>query len=87
MIKRFNSIRICSNVTTIKWNCKMELDLRWERNFIRTEILKTFRAVDPNADSVVYELTSETTIATFQINNAKFYVPIVTLSINDNIKF
>ena len=32
----------------------------------------------------------ETTIATtspaFQINNAKFYVHVVTLSINDNIK-
>ena len=24
---------------------------------------------------------------TFQINNAKLYVPVVTLSINDNIKF
>ena len=28
-----------------------------------------------------------TTGATFQVNNAKLYVPIVTLSINDNIKF
>ena len=25
--------------------------------------------------------------ATFQINSAKLYVPIVTLSINDNLKF
>ena len=24
---------------------------------------------------------------TFQINNAKLYVPVVTLSINDNMKF
>ena len=24
---------------------------------------------------------------TFQINNAKLYVPVVTLSINENIKF
>ena len=29
----------------------------------------------------------QTTEATFQINNAKIYVPVVTLSINDNIKF
>ena len=29
---------------------------------------RTFRAVDP----VVYELATETTAATFQINNAKF---------------
>ena len=28
-----------------------------------------------------------TTIATFQINNAKLYVLVFTLSINDNIKF
>ena len=29
----------------------------------------------------------QTTRATFQINNAKLYFPVVTLSINDNIKF
>ena len=29
----------------------------------------------------------QTTGVTFQINNAKLYVPVVTLSINDNIKF
>ena len=29
----------------------------------------------------------QTTGATFQINNAKLYVPVVSLSINDNIKF
>ena len=32
-------------------------------------------------------VTRQTTGATFQINNAKLYVPVVTLSINDNIKF
>ena len=29
----------------------------------------------------------QTTGAMFQINNSKLYVPAVTLSINDNIKF
>ena len=29
----------------------------------------------------------ETTKATFQIDNAKLYVPVVTSSINDKIKF
>ena len=29
----------------------------------------------------------QTTEATFQINNVKIYVPVVTLSINDNINF
>ena len=28
-----------------------------------------------------------TTRATFQVNNAKLYIPVVTLSINNNIKF
>ena len=30
---------------------------------------------------------TQTAEATFQINNAKLYVPVVTLSMNDNIKF
>ena len=29
----------------------------------------------------------QTTRATFQINNAKLYISVVTFSINDNIKF
>ena len=32
-------------------------------------------------------MATATTEATFQINNAKLYVPVVTLSINDDIKF
>ena len=32
-------------------------------------------------------MVTQTTSATFQINNAKLYVPVVTSSINDNIKF
>ena len=35
----------------------------------------------------MYELISHTTTATFQKYNAKLYVPVVTLSINDNIEF
>ena len=68
-------------------NCKIELDLRWTRNCIISEISRTFRAVDPNVDPVMYQVISQTTNATFQINNAKLYVPVVTSSINDNIKF
>ena len=32
-------------------------------------------------------MTSHKTGATFQINNTKLHAPVVTLSINDNIKF
>ena len=68
-------------------NCKIELDLSWWKECIITEVSRTFKAVDPDGDPVVYELVTETTGATFQINNMKLYVPVVTLSINDNINF
>ena len=61
--------------------------MRWERNYIITEISRTSRAVDPNADPAVYQLVTEATGATFQINNAELFVPVVTFFINDNIKF
>ena len=35
----------------------------------------------------MWENVRQTTGATFQINNAKLYVPVVTLSINENVKF
>ena len=43
--------------------------------------------VDPNADPNGYEEVIATTGAKLQIDNAKLYVPVVTLSINDNINF
>ena len=67
--------------------CKIEFDLRWTKNCVLFEVSRTFREVDPNADPVVYEMATATTGAIFQINNVKVYVPVVTLSINDNIKF
>ena len=47
---------------------------------------RTFGAI-PNTNSVVFQVTSQATSATFQINNAKLYIPFVTLSSNDNIRF
>ena len=35
----------------------------------------------------MYQMGTATNGARFQINNAKLYVPVVTLSINDTIKF
>ena len=35
----------------------------------------------------MYESVTERTGATFQINNAKLYALVVTLSVNDNTKF
>ena len=67
-------------------NCELELDLRWARNCVISEVLRTFRVV-PDADPVASEVVTQTTSASFQINNANLYVPVVTVSINDNIKF
>ena len=49
-------------------NCEIKLDLRWARNCIISDISRTFGAVDPNANPVVYQVTSQTTSTTFQIN-------------------
>ena len=69
-------------------NCEIELELRWERNSRISDVSRTFRVVDPNADSFVYELTSQTiTGPTVKINNANHFTSVITLSINDNIKF
>ena len=68
-------------------NCETELNLRGKRNCIITEISRTFRSVHPDTDPGVHEITTQTTGAIFQINIAKLYVPVVTLSIDDNIKF
>ena len=68
----------------IKW--EIELDLSWSRHCVISEISRTFRE-GPNTSPVQYQVTSQTNSATFQMNNAKLYVPVVTLSINSNIKF
>ena len=46
-----------------------------------SEISRTFRAFDPNPYPVEYEVVRAITGATFQIDNAKHYIPVVTLSI------
>ena len=67
-------------------NCEIELDWKWTRNCVTSEVSRIFRAVDPNADPIVYEVATQTITVTFQMNNAKLYVPVVTFSITDNIK-
>ena len=68
-------------------NYWIELDLRWTRSCVISEVSIIFREVDPNAHPVEYEVATLRIGATCQINNAKLYVPVVTLSINGNIKF
>ena len=41
-----------------------------------------------NSNSLVLDVeATQTTCATFQINDTKLYIPVVTLLINGNIKF
>ena len=41
------------------------------------EISRTFRILDQNASSDVYQVATQTTGATFQINDSDIYVPVV----------
>ena len=55
-------------------NCKVELSLKWFENSVLTKA-----AIGPNADATGAEGT------TFKRTNAKLYVPVVTLSAEDNV--
>ena len=64
-------------------NYQIELDMSWLRNCVISEISRTAEvAANPPKLS---RRESETTGATFKMKNAKLYVPIVTLSMKDNI--
>ena len=71
----------CRSLYLPLFNC----DLSWSKDFIISEISRT-PEIDAYSPAPVVTAT-ETNNATFQINNAKFYVPVVTLSINNIIKF
>ena len=70
-------------------NCEMELDLSWWKYCIIPEISRTAAvAENPNANPPAPAVAATaTTSTTFQINNAKLYVSVFALSINDNVKF
>ena len=64
-------------------NCKVELILNWFKNCVL--ISKATREADYDADPVVYEIDNPEN-ATFQITDTKLYVPVVTLSQENDIK-
>ena len=75
------------NLPLIK--CAIELDLSWSKECIISETSITSE-VPGKSDAnppVPGRAAIQKTSATFQINNAKHFVPVVTLSINDTIKF
>ena len=66
------------------FNCKIEHGLSWSRKFVTSEIYKTSKVpANPDANPPnVHNLPTITSDATFQINSAKLYLSVVTLSIN-----
>ena len=63
-------------------NCEISLNLNWSENCVITS--KATRDADPDADSPVAAINNPTN-ATFKIKNTKLYVPVSTLSAeNDN---
>ena len=66
-------------------NCKI-FDLSWSKEHIISEI-SIIPRVSGDANPAVQEVAVMQTSATFQINNAKLYVPVVTFSVNDNVQF
>ena len=56
-------------------NCKVKLSLKWTENYVSTTAAIGADANATGADS-----------ATFKITDAKLYVPVVTLSTEDNAK-
>ena len=68
-------------------NCEIELDLPLPKEYIISDFLLTLTIpATPDANLYVQEVAAtKTTVAEFQTNKAKFYVPVITFSIN--IKF
>ena len=65
-------------------NCEINLILTWSKICVLTDIIA--QAADPNANPAIPEINTPT-IATFKIRDAKLYVPVVTLSTQDDNKF
>ena len=59
-------------------NCEIDLDLLWSKECVVSEISITPRIpANSDANSPVQEVVAvQTTIATFQINKTKLYVPV-----------
>ena len=52
--------------------CEIGLHLKWKKNFVISEVSRTFRGVDPNANPVVCPVETETTGAIFQLTMLNF---------------
>ena len=65
-------------------NCEVSLNLTWSKNCVLTDMIK-HAAVPAQGDNPERPATNAPTNATFKIKECKLYVPVVTLSAeNDN---
>ena len=62
-------------------NCEVSLILTWFKNCVTTS--KVTRDADPNANPAVAAINNPTNAA-FKITDTKLYVPVVTLSAEDD---
>ena len=71
-------------------NCEIELHLSWTKELQYLKYLVIPR-IPWNQDAIIAPVQEvqeiPTTATIFQINNANLYAPVVTFSIDDNIKF
>ena len=63
-------------------NCRIKFDLTWSKNCVISEISRTPEMSGNNSVDAI-----QATEATFKLNSTELFAPVVTLSINDNIKF
>ena len=64
-------------------NCKIELILTWFKNYVL--ISKTTREANYGADSVVCKIDNSENVI-FKITDIKLYVPVITLSQENDTK-
>ena len=63
-------------------NCEVSLSLTWSEKCVLTDIITQAR--NPNAEPAIPAINAPTN-ATFKITDIKLYVPVVTLSVENNI--
>ena len=80
-LKYLSNFRRHLNIPLI--NCEVELILTWFKNCVLID--KSTRESDYNADPNVHEVNNPED-ATFKITDVKLFVPVVTLSKENNIK-
>ena len=68
-------------------SCEIEIDLSWSNKCISVISITSAVPGNPDTNPPVLDVAAIQTSATFPINNAKLYVPVATLYINEKNKF